>query len=78
MEDFSRYNKVANWEFGDAMDNDLLSSFLNTLKEVNATLLELTKLTAYNQLAVRLLGALFAIMTAGFFAWFFSNFHKLL
>jgi len=39
------------------MDNELLSSFLTTLKAVNISLLELTKVTAHNQMAVKILVA---------------------
>lgn len=39
------------------MDNDLLTSFLTTLKAVNTTLMELTKVTARNEMAVKILVA---------------------
>lgn len=55
------------------MDTDLLSAFLSTLKEVNATLLELTKITASNQLAIRLIGGTFLLGGGSFLAWFFTH-----
>jgi len=49
------------------MDNELLSSFLTTLKAVNASLLELTKVTARNEMAVKILVAvLLASIGSGF------------
>jgi len=55
------------------MDNELLSSFLATLKDVNTTLLELTKITAHNQLAVKIIGIAVGIGFAGFLTWLFSH-----
>lgn len=55
------------------MDNDLLTSFLETLKEVNGTLIELTKITAHNQLAVKLIGLFLGLGFAGFMTWLFAN-----
>lgn len=39
------------------MDKELLTSFLATLKDVNASLLELTKITAQNEMAYKILVA---------------------
>ncbi len=47
------------------MDNELLSSFLTTLKTVNNSLLELTKVTAHNQMAVKILIAVMLSSIAG-------------
>lgn len=55
------------------MDTDLLSAFLSTLKEVNATLLELTKITASNQLAIRLIGCAFLLGGGAFLTWVFTH-----
>lgn len=55
------------------MDTDLLSAFLSTLKEVNATLLELTKITASNQLAIRLIGCVFILGGGAFLTWVFTH-----
>ena len=60
------------------MDNDLLSSFLTTLKEVNTTLLELTKITAHNQLAVRLIGICMFVGFGSFLTWIFTHLDALL
>lgn len=37
------------------MDKELLTSFLATLKDVNSSLLELTKITAQNEMAYKIL-----------------------
>jgi len=60
------------------MDNDLLSSFLVTLKEVNNTLLELTKITASNNLAIKLMGIVFGVSFAGAITWVFAHMDKIL
>ena len=60
------------------MDNDLLSSFLLTLKEVNNTLLELTKITAHNQLAVKLIGIGMFVGFGSFITWIFTHLDTLL
>lgn len=55
------------------MDKDLMSAFLATLKDVNSTLLELTKITASNQLSIRLMGITFVLIAGGFITWAFSH-----
>ena len=60
------------------MDNDLLASFLATLKDTNTSLLELTKITAHNQLAVKLIGiVLFAGLGAAV-TWIFSHMDEII
>ena len=63
MENITGYIKIGAF----LMDNELLSSFLTTLKAVNAALLELTKVTARNEMAVKILVAvLLASIGSGF------------
>jgi len=47
------------------MDNDLLTSFLTTLKAVNTSLMELTKVTARNEMAVKILVAVLVSSIGG-------------
>lgn len=60
------------------MDNDLLTAFLSTLKETNATLLDLVKITAHNQLAIKLLGGFMVLMGAGFITWVYAHLDRLI
>jgi len=55
------------------MDNELLNAFLSTLKDVNSSLLELTKITAHNQLAVRLIGIALLLGFGGAVTWIFNH-----
>lgn len=59
------------------MDNELLTAFLNTLKETNATLLDLVKITAHNQLAIKIIGVFIFLIGAGFITWAYSHLDKL-
>ncbi len=47
------------------MESDLLASFLSNLKDVNSSLLELSKITAHNQAAVRILIAVMVSSIGG-------------
>lgn len=60
------------------MDSDLLTSFLSTLKDVNTSLLELTKITAHNQLAVKIIGGALVIGFGAFFTWFFAHMDEII
>lgn len=58
------------------MDNDLIGAFLTTLKDVNATLLDLTKATSSNTLAIKIIGVFLVILGGGFVTWMFAHMDK--
>jgi len=60
------------------MDNELLAAFLGTLKETNATLLELVKITAHNQLAIKIIGIFVFLLAGGFVAWMFKHLDRII
>lgn len=60
------------------MDDDLLSAFLTTLKETNTTLLELVKITAHNQLAIKIIGVTISVLGIGFVTWMFTHFDSII
>lgn len=60
------------------MDNDLIAAFLTTLKDVNVTLLDLTKATASNTLAIKIIGVFLVLLGGGFVTWIFTHMDKFL